>query len=104
MLNAKRKHLAPLKICGCHENRITHSLDSEFERYLSPHRKSGLHHKTYRMAVRLRFDRIENMAHVMEHEISIVCNNNRSHGRNLYIKFIIANELTPIGLLVQLAA
>ena len=36
-VNISQCHI--LKTCGCHENHITHSLDTEFERYLSPPRK-----------------------------------------------------------------
>ena len=91
-------------MCGCHENHIPQSLYTEFGRYLSLHRKSDLGYKTYRIVVLLRFSRIEKITHAMEHEISIVCYNNRSHDRNLYMKFSIENKLTLIGLLVQLAA
>ena len=101
--NVKRKESHILKICGCHEKYITHSLDTEFERYSSPQRKSDLGHKTYHIVVLLRFGQIEEILHVMEHVISILCYINRSHDRYLYMKFSIENNLTLYGLSVHIA-
>ena len=54
--------------------------------------------------VLLRFGQFEEILHVMEHVISILCYINRSHDRYLYMKFSIENKLILYGLLVRTAA